>query len=273
MDGSGAAIRYLEAIPPGDLWQPYLRGQGLLERVEGDALRLALPAATHREYGDAQIDDYQDLRRSEFLWQAPATLTVHARFSHGPDRLLGTAGFGFWNDPVVLNAVRRPTLPRAAWFFYASPPSDMQLARDVPGHGWKAATIDATGWRPLALLPVGLLALPWLWSERIDRRIWPFFQRSLRICEAPVDVDMTAWHVYRIEWQPARVRFLVDERVVLDCALPPRGRMGAVIWLDNQYAVVTRRGRLGWGLLDIADPQWLELRWLELSSISVHLGE
>jgi hypothetical protein len=37
-------------------------------------------------------------------------------------------------------------LPRAIWFFYASPPSHMDLALDVPGYGWKAAMIDATSW-------------------------------------------------------------------------------------------------------------------------------
>ena len=42
-----------------------------------------------------------------------------------------------------------PTLPRAIWFFYGSLPSNMSLALDVPGYGWKAATIDAL--RPSAL--------------------------------------------------------------------------------------------------------------------------
>jgi hypothetical protein len=36
------------------------------------------------------------------------------------------------------------------------------------------------------------------------------------------------------------------------------------MWLDNQYMVVTPWGRLGWGLLEVPDQQWMEVDWLEI---------
>jgi hypothetical protein len=70
---------------------------------------------------------------------------------------------------------------------------------------------------------------------------------------------MTVWHTYALEWGSRTARFSVDGRVVLDNAPSPRGLLGLVVWLDNQYMVVTPRGRFRWGLLDISDQQWLEV--------------
>jgi hypothetical protein len=81
---------------------------------------------------------------------------------------------------------------------------------------------------------------------------------------------MTEWHTYVLEWDTARARFLVDDQVVLDCDTPPRGRLGCVIWLDNQYAVVTPWGRLGYGLLDAPGRQWMELDTLSIEPGTRH---
>ncbi|MBN1887599.1 MAG: family 16 glycosylhydrolase [Thermoflexales bacterium] len=241
--------------------RPCLVGQGVIEPA-GDAMRLALPSATARAYSDAQIDDYSGLARRDFPWRPPLRLSLRARFSPGP--LVGTAGFGLWNNPFSpLGGV--PALPRAAWFFYASPPSDMALAAGVAGRGWKAAAIDATrpaalAWAPLA--PLVLLAnqIPALYA-----RLWPYVQRALCIHETLLDTSMQDWHDYQIAWQAEQVTFSVDEQIVLRSASVPQAPMGFVAWIDNQYAVATARGRLGWGLLDVPGPQWLDIAGLAVS--------
>jgi hypothetical protein len=77
---------------------------------------------------------------------------------------------------------------------------------------------------------------------------------------------MTGWHTYSIEWGINRARFSVDAATVLDCDTPPRGPLGLVIWLDNQYLVATPWGRLRYGLLAIPGQQWMEVERVEIVS-------
>jgi hypothetical protein len=239
-------------------WKRYTVGGGALE-ASGGGLRLGIPGASARRYADAQLDDYQGLARRHFPWRPPLTLTVTARFSHPAGQLRGTAGFGFWNDPFWMTGKYLPALPRAIWFFYASPDSDMQLDCRVPGHGWKAATIDAANLAAIALVPLAPLAVPLMNLAPVHRTVWPVVQRAVKVREAELEADMTAWHTYVLEWGSHAARFSLDGRPVLDDAPSPRGPLGLVVWLDNQYMVVTPRGRLGWGLLDVPGPQWLEV--------------
>ncbi len=253
-------------------WRYMLRGRGALEPLPA-GLRLVDEGAEARAYTNAQIDDYQGLPRRDFLWRPPLTLTVRARFSHpGADQagdgglsLLGTAGFGFWNDPFLMTDRRPPALPRALWFFYASPPSDMKLDLNTPGWGWKAATIDAARWPVRLCLPLAPLAVPLMHSGSIYRRSWPLAQRMMNICEAPVEAPMTEWHKYEIEWRRDGVRFAVDGGDVLSCDRSPRGPLGLVLWIDNQYMVATPRGRFRYGMLDVPWRQWLELDQVAVS--------
>lgn len=273
-------------------WQRCAVGDSALE-LSGSSLRLVNADTNGRRYSNAQIDDYRGLARRDFLWSPPLTLTVRARFSHsgpglatqttrpaldndcdfvyqpeagGGPILSGTAGFGFWNAPFAPAGASNETAdpgrlvpPRAIWFFYASPPGNMKLDSETPGCGWKAATIDAGRWPFLLLAPTAPIAVPLMHLRPLYRRLWPIGQRAIGVSEALVPVAMTDWHTYVIEWGRRRARFLVDGRPILDCATPPRGPLGLVIWLDNQYMVVTPQGRFGHGLLAQPGRQWLEL--------------
>lgn len=255
-------------------WQPHVVGQGALESI-GSTLRLVVAGASSRRYSDAQIDDYQGLPRRRFLWRPPLRLAVRARFSHPAaaggteplqrraealtEGLQGTAGFGFWNDPFLMTGARVPTLPRAIWFFYGSPPSNMKLDLHVPGHGWKAATIDALHPAAAVLAPLAPLAVLLMNVHALYRLLWPPIQRALRVKEATVQVDMTRWHTYAIRWGAERTCFSVDGEAVLENAPSPQGPLGFVMWLDNQYMVVTPQGRLRWGLLEVPGRQWMEV--------------
>ncbi len=257
-----AVARRITGLAPGGLRRVEIGGGALAATATG--LRLLTADTTARRYANAQLDDYQGRARRDFPWRPPLTLTVQARFSHPDARrhprsgLRGTAGFGFWNDPFLMTELRFPALPRALWFFYASPPSDMALDLRAPGCGWKAAAIDA---RPLPAAAAALsapVAVPLLNIRRIYRAVWPAYQRALRIREASVEADMTAWHTYVIEWGVAVARFRVDGALVLE-GPAPRGPLGLVIWLDNQFLVATPWGRLRYGWLDAPGEQWLEV--------------
>ncbi len=231
--------------------------------VTADGLRLLLSRAQRTGYANTQIDDYARLPRSRFPWKPPVRLTVRARAS---GTLAGTAGFGFWNDPFAPGR-RSLALPAAIWFFYVSPPSDMPLAQNVPGQGWKAACIDATqpaalAWAPLA--PSVLLLNQW---QPLYQRIWPHVQRALRISEAMLPPLDTQWHEYTLEWWPNGARFSVDGRIMLESDCAPRGPLGFIAWVDNQWAVVTPRGRFGWGLLEVAGLQALDLAYVRIERL------
>lgn len=241
-----------------DRWSRHVVGGGAL-RFESGALRLCTRDAIASAYSNAQIDDYQGCSRRSLPWRPPLTMEVRARFSHAAGALRGTAGFGFWNDPFLITGRRLPTLPRAVWFFYASPPSQMKLDLLTPGAGWKAATIDAWRLPFLLLAPSAPLACPLMRVPSLYRWLWPIGQAALGVREAALTVDMRAWHTYTLCWERYGVRFLVDGEVVLKSPFAPGGPLGFVAWLDNQYAIVTPQGAFGGGLLDAPGDQWLEI--------------
>jgi hypothetical protein len=83
---------------------------------------------------------------------------------------------------------------------------------------------------------------------------------------------MTAWHNYELEWDLAQARFGITDRegisVMQLSGLPsPKGPLGFVAWMDNQYLVATPWGQLRWGLLEIPDRQWMEIAQLSISPL------
>jgi hypothetical protein len=157
---------------------------GRIENHLPGQYKLVLPGAA-KGYADAQIDDYGGRKRGDYPWRPGTRMELRARFSHGADDLIGTAGFGFWNAPFGDPTVPWPTLPQAAWFFYGSPPSDMPLAVEGPGRGWFASTVDARSGRALALIPAAPLALLLNQFGPLRRRIWPPVRERLGITFRP----------------------------------------------------------------------------------------
>lgn len=235
-------------------------GAGRVEQRAGVAY-LAIENATASRYSDAQIYDYKGRSRRDFICRPPLRMTVRAWASHSADELKGTAGFGFWNQPVMPGQVI-PRLPCAVWFFFGSPPSEMALARGIPGHGWKAATIDASRLPFLLLAPAAPLGFLAMHLPALYRLLWPVGQWAVGVSEAMINPDVADLHephTYRLDWLPNTARFYVDDRLILQTPYAPRGPLGFVAWLDNQYAVVTPQGRLGLGLIDVPDREWLAL--------------
>ena len=229
------------------------------------ALRLRLPPGPAAAYSDAQISDYA--APLDFRWRPPARLEVTAWAEPGADRLRGTAGFGFWNQPFMPGA-RGFRLPQAAWFFFSAPPSDMRLALDVPGPGWKAAALDARRAAFLALLPAAPVGCLLMRVPALYRRLWPVGQWALGVSERALEAQLLAErHTYTLDWRPDGLTFAVDGAVVHRAPHAPRGPLGFIAWLDNQYAVVTPQGRFGFGLTPILHEQTLVIEQLVLSTL------
>ncbi len=231
-------------------------------RVEqiGNGWRMNVPAGGRTKYRVAQLDDYAHLMRRQFSARPPLTLSLQARAS--AEFLPGTWGFGLWNDPygVALwmknGPFRPPVLPNALWFFHAAPPNHLSFRDDKPGYGFLAQSFRAPAFSPL-LIPAGL-ALPF--ARKTTRRL---LSRAVEEDGVRLEVDVTQWHGYRLEWSPKRVVFEVDDEIVLETSVAPRPPLGLVIWIDNQFAAFTPQGKLAFGLVDNPE-MWLEIKDLEI---------
>jgi hypothetical protein len=263
-------------------WHPVRQGRGTVG-VDDSVLRLELPTAERGRYSNAQIDDYGRPLTARFVWRPPLRMEVRARSSlpaHPPsspaaslsgrqegevkqDYLVGTAGFGFWNNLLSLGA-GRPTLPEAVWFFAASPPSNMALVPGIPGWGWKAQVVHAQRWSTLATSMPTLATVGWArLTGRGERNAARWLQRFSGAAEAHLITPLNDWHEYRLDWLQRSARFYVDGAEVLNVPNPPRGPLGFVAWIDNQYAIITPRGSLGSGTL-ASIPEWLDIDWLRI---------
>ena len=257
--------------------QPYQVGGGTVSIVDNRVI-LEKGVSLGNAYSNAQIDDYQPLKRRDFLWHPPLRLSLRARFSHpaatlsgsqsGPglvrSALTGTAGFGFWNDPFMMTGRRRPTLPRSLWFFYSSPPSDMQLAYGVQGWGWKAAVIDALRLPFFALLPTAPFGFLLMRSPVLYPLLWPIAQRSMHVQETLLTQPIENWHSYELVWQRQQVCFWIDGKLVFQTEYAPLGPLGLVLWLDNQYMIVKPTGVVRAGLVKSKNVEFLEIEDLQI---------
>lgn len=226
---------------------------------------MEIPAGGRGAYRLAQFDNYAHRLRRFFPHTPPLTIDLRARVS-APD-LPGTWGFGLWNDPFGLSLgfggapLRLPALPNAAWFFYGSPENSLSFREDVPANGFFAGTF-ASPRIPSLLLAPALLGLPLLALRPISRLLRRLAGGVIRQAGAPVRVNVTDWHDYRIEWQPRLGRFFVDGNLMLETTLAPAAPLGLVIWIDNQYAAWRADGRIHFGTL--SNPAaWLEIEKYE----------
>lgn len=242
---------------------------GIVSGYQTGDCRLILPRGDDQHYCLAQLDDYMPYSRPGFPHSAPSRIEVEAKVS-GED-MSGTWGFGLWNDPFSVGLLAGgasrilPVLPNAAWFFYASPENHLSLYDGLPGSGFLARTYRSP------LLPgildlFTLFLLPFVVSKKgrrfLRRRARHFVEEDGK----HLDVDVCEWHTYSLDWQKNEVAFLVDGMEVFRTPVSPRGHLGFVLWIDNQYFRFDATGRMAFGFLGIPDEQSLHLRRFEISS-------
>ena len=263
-----------------------------------DGWRLDIPAGARQTYRLAQLDDYatplagsrqrfdklnasarpvsswQALPRNRFRYAPPWTLRLRARVS-GAD-LPGTWGFGLWNDPFGLSLGfggkpgRLPTPPQTTWFMHASPPNWLSLQdgpfpgsdRAIPANGFFAGTFRSPR-IPSFLFAPGILALPLFELRPTSRLLRRLASRVIRQDAAGINVDVTQWHEYSIQWLSEGCMFSVDGSEILCTPCSPRPPLGLVLWIDNQFAAWTPKGRLGYGTLE-NPAAWLEIEKLNI---------
>ncbi|MGB5843669.1 MAG: family 16 glycosylhydrolase [Anaerolineales bacterium] len=245
----------------------HVQGGGWVHREGISGWQLEIPSGSAGSYRLAQLDDYGGLVRGAFPWTAPIRLSLAARTS--TRTIPGTWGFGLWNDPFGMALVqgskmRFPTLPNAAWYFFASASNYLSLRDDLPANGQLAATFHSPSNLPFNLV-LGLPLLPLVFIPPFARRLRRWFRQYIQQDTAAFDLDPTEWHTYEIEWQLERVVFLLDGQKLQETKINPRGPLGLVIWVDNQYARWLPDGRIRYGTLENRETGSLQVDDLKLT--------
>jgi hypothetical protein len=247
--------------------QKRVANSGRVEEIAG-GWRLSVPAGDARQYRLAQLDDYAALPRRHLPHNAPLEITLTARSSQRD--LPGTWGFGLWNDPFGLSlgfggaAGRLPSLPNAAWFFFASPPSHLSLRDQQPGSGQLVGAYCSPAIPSLLMLPA-LIGAPLLLWGSARRWLRSLAGKAIAHDLATIAIDPTVWHEYKLAWSNESVTFSVDGLQLFATALSPRPPLGLVLWLDNQFAAWRADGDLAYGLLHSPPDCWIEITNLQIS--------
>jgi hypothetical protein len=248
-------------------WRALEIGGGLVTTAEVDGIRLTLPCIS-RGYADAQIDDTQGFARRDFRWNPPLHLQLIARSqSQSP---LGTLGFGFWNDPFTLSlgiggSTRRfPSPPRTIWYFYGSKPNDIQLTATSIGAGWKAMLLQSPELPGFLTLPIAGTAIALAQLPFLRRVMMRTAQKHVHASEEQLDLKLSDWHRYEIIWEESASEFIVDGQPILSATFSPKGPLGFVAWIDNQYAIASPVGGFRFGVLETKQEQVLEIKGLRI---------
>jgi hypothetical protein len=251
---------------------PRLSQDGRIEQIDG-ARRLLIPLGGAGRYRLAQLDDHRDIPRDKYPYQAPRRLAVEARVSSAV--LPGTWGFGLWNDPYGFSFapgngfLRLPALPNAAWFFGSSQKCYLTFRDDRPGNGFLAQVFSSPRF-DTALIRAALAApFSLRTTRRLLSRVISEDEVQLAGPKSQGRLDVTQWHTYSIDWGVDQTVFNVDGSQVLATSIVPRGPLGIVIWIDNQFAGFRPNGRLTFGLEANPGPAALDIRGLSLDGKSL----
>lgn len=240
-------------------WVRFAIGHSAIEHEAGIA-RLVIDGAVANELSDAEIDDHRTAPRWDLHWAPPLTLTVRARFSHPAGELIGTAGFGFWNDPFDWTGnVQAP--PNAIWFFYASPHSDMSFVRGLRGHGWRAGFLNG-GKRDPVTMAVGnaLFKVPGM-----DKLVFATAEKMMQAQECLLDeIDMTQWHEYKIEWCTHEAIFSIDAQERFRAPHPPNVPLGFVAWVDNNATTMGPGKEFSFARVAVPFREWMEVSFIKI---------
>lgn len=243
--------------------QPLCTTDATSEWNPNSSLLLHIPAGEEGAYRVAQLDDYHHLARTQFCWQPPIRLRLQARCSQ--QSAAGTWGFGFWNDPFSASlglggmSRRLPALPNCAWFFNASSPNHLEIHDRYPAQGFLAATFQSP-LIPAPLLAPGFLLAPLLLIQPAARLLRKAARMVIKQDATQVEIDVHDWHSYQIDWQAQSTSFRVDQQLIFQTPHSPTGRLGLVIWVDNQFFAFPPSGRVRFGTLAQSQPTTLEVR-------------
>ena len=236
--------------------------------------RLTIPKGSKSTYRLAQLDDYMQSPRAKFRWEPPVRVQLSARVSRMDHK--GTWGFGFWNDPFSMNlglqgtSRRLPDLPNTAWFFFASPENHLAIRETLPGNGMLSAVFSSAQ----ASLPLRAFAgvfMPLAFSGLTSGLLRKILKRLINEDAIQINKKWEEWQQFSINWLSDKVKFSIDGNICHECKISPQGKLGFLIWMDNQFASFAPRDRLKFGTLETFQETSLEIKDLSINPINLGL--
>lgn len=238
-------------------WNRLATGSAWVDESFG--LRLKLAKAPAGKLSVAQVDDYINRPRADYCWLPPLILRLKARVTHPSGSLLGTAGFGFWNNMAPLWGTRMEVNPNWIWYYYASPQSTISLTNG-PANGWKASAVygGKGGERAMAAANA-FMKIPLLGRLVTGVRM-PAREKALP------DWDFTQWLDFEIHWLPESIHFRIDGEEVMAARVKVSVPLAFVAWIDNNFASVKPNGEFEVGNLAVEQEQSLLIQSLEIQN-------
>jgi hypothetical protein len=237
-------------------WNRLTIGSAWVEESYG--LRLIMRNGPAGSLCSAQLDDFVSRPREEFPWTPPVVLKLRARVNLPAGDLLGTAGFGFWNNMAPLWSRRMEVLPNWIWFYYASPETTVSPTKG-PASGWKASVVHGgLGGENAMAFNDFLLRIP-LIGKKLGRVRMPTQEKDLSAW------DFSIWHDFEIHWHREVIHFRIDGEEVLEAHLRVDMPLAFYAWVDNNYAGVKENGEMDLGYLGIPGEQVLMIDNLEIN--------
>lgn len=160
-------------------------------------------------YSNAEISDgrFDDLPWETKTFEAKIRMTsLH----------YGSAGWGFWNHSMQFS------LSKPIWFIH------LQSRGPYLFQGFFAQAI--TGFIPIKIYK-GSLALPSIISRLTRGAVGVTIYAHKPVLQ---DLDLTSWHVYRVEWLKSEAKYYVDGQLVARIPVSLQGfKARADVWIDN----------------------------------------
>jgi hypothetical protein len=84
-------------------------------------------------------------------------------------------------------------------------------------------------------------------------------ERRLCAAEKLIDLEMTSWHEYRLDWTSFEVVFSADGIELLRSEKPPALPLGFVAWVDNNATTMGPGKDFSFERIAVSQRQWMEL--------------
>ncbi len=180
--------------------------------IRDSILRMWMGPTEALYYSNAEIADGEF---DECPWTS-GILEVRARLIGNH---FGSAGWGFWNHSMRLDQ------STPIWFIY------LRAYGRYPLQGFFVQVENV-------FIPIKLFSGVTMLS--ILSKIFPTSVKIPRSRPAMQDLDLSSWHIYRVEWRDNVARFYIDNTEIAVLRVGKRCRARADVWIDNAVYIPSR---------------------------------